>query len=108
MCKSEIFAEYLKIVANVTEISEEEILSNAKTSEVADARSILVNMLIEKGFYPSQISHYMNRSTAGIRYLIANFSNRKMNCKMIDHYMINVRKMFESNSKNIHKQPANN
>lgn len=50
MCKSEIFAEILKIVSQETEIAIDRILSSDKDSETVDARYLLVHILSEKVF----------------------------------------------------------
>lgn len=42
MCKSEIFAEILKIVSQETEIAIDRILSSDKDSETVDARYLIV------------------------------------------------------------------
>ena len=96
MCKSEIFAEILKAVSRETEVSAAQILSGCKQTEIVDARSILIRILIDMGFYPDQIASYMNRSSASVRYLISHYSQREKTNKMIGIYMQNIRKHIEN------------
>lgn len=56
MCKSEIFAETINLVAQETEIPASRILSSDKDTETVDARYLLVQLLVERGMYPSQIA----------------------------------------------------
>jgi len=92
MCKSEIFAEILKLVGKETEVSTELILSPSKVTEVVDARSIVVFFLTEYGLYPEQIAALLHKTSASIRYLISNFDRRKDSNKMIAIYLQNIRK----------------
>lgn len=56
MCKSEIFAETINLVAQGTEIPASRILSSDKDTETVDARYLLVQLLVERGMYPSLIN----------------------------------------------------
>lgn len=60
MCKSEIFAETINLVAQETEIPASRILSSDKDTETVDARYLLVQLLVERGMYPSQIAPKIN------------------------------------------------
>lgn len=92
MSKSDIFRNILSAVIEETEIPEEKILSDSRTTEVVDARTILVNLLIESGFYPSQIAEYLNKSTATIRNLVKYYSIRQRTNKLLSIYLQNIRK----------------
>lgn len=83
MCKSEIFAEILRIVSTETEISTSDILSNNKEAEVVDARYLLVHLLYEHGFYPSQIASHVRKTKRSINYILSNFSDRLQGGKML-------------------------
>lgn len=68
MCKSEIFAETINLVAQETEIPASRILSSDKDTETVDARYLLVQLLVERGMYPSQIApkiHKTKRANGG-------------------------------------------
>lgn len=92
MSKSDIFRNILSAVIEETEIPEEKILSDSRTTEVVDARTILVNLLIESGFYPSQIAEYLNKSTATIHNLVKYYSIRQKTNKLLSIYSQNIRK----------------
>ena len=92
MSKSDIFLHILSAVIEETEIPEEKILSDSRTTEVVDARTILVNLLIERGFYPSQIAEYLNKSTATIHNLVKYYSIRQRTNKLLSIYSQNIRK----------------
>lgn len=72
-----------------------QILGNSKQMEVVDARSILVKLLQESGFYPIQIARFMRKTPASIRILSANYENRKSANKIIVIYMQNIRKSMK-------------
>ena len=95
MCKSEIFAEILEAVSRETEVSAARILSNSKQMEVVDARSILVKILVEAGFYPEQIAEFLHKTAASVRYLLTNYDSRQKQSKIIEIYAQNVRKAIE-------------
>ena len=95
MCKTEIFADILNVVSGVTEIPPEDIISDDRREEVVDARSILVCLLFERGFYIGEIAERLGRTKPSIRYLLSNFEGR---CRM--------RRMAEMNLENVRKQIA--
>lgn len=64
MCKSEIFAETINLVAQETEIPASRILSSDKDTETVDARYLLVQLLVERGMYPSQIAPKIHKTNA--------------------------------------------
>lgn len=97
MCKSEIFAEILEAVSRETEVSASQILGCSKQMEVVDARSILVKLLQERGFYPIQIARFLRKTPTSIRFLITNYESRKEANKIIEIYAQNIRKLIENN-----------
>lgn len=76
MCKSEIFAETINLVAQETEIPASRILSSDKDTETVDARYLLVQLLVERGMYPSQIAPKIHKTKRAINYMISNFQER--------------------------------
>lgn len=93
MCKSEIFAEILRIVSKETEIQTSEILSNSKEAEVVDARYLLVHLLYERGFYPSQIALQTRKTKRSINYILSGFSDRIQRGKMLRIQYENIKKL---------------
>ncbi|WP_233564172.1 hypothetical protein [Bacteroides sp. AM16-24] len=78
----------LKLVAEETEVPEENILGNDKDMETTDARYVLVILLSEVGMYPKQVAILLNRTSRGIRHLMS----RNMTSPMIGIYLERVRK----------------
>lgn len=95
MRKSEIFAEILEAVSRETEVPASRILGCSKQMEVVDARSVLVKLLNEKGFYPEQIASFLRKTSASVRYLLSDYDNRKNMNKIIATYTRNIRKDIE-------------
>lgn len=102
MSKTARFNEILESVASFTEIHQF-ILSDNRAAEVVDARCILVKLLSEEGFYPSQISKYMDRTEASIRYLLASYSSRISASLWMEKDVEVIRKHLENKSKVIGK-----
>lgn len=92
MPRTDIYRAIIDAIEKETEITEDRILSKAKTTEVVDARAILVNMMLENGFYPSQIARYIHKTPSSVNNLIRDYSNRVKNNKIIQIYLTNIRK----------------
>lgn len=60
--KSEIFAKILTTVANVTELSKDQILSKTKTDDLVAARSLFVHYCAAYGISSISITSFMGRS----------------------------------------------
>lgn len=91
-----IFANILEMVSEETEIDGDDITGDAKRSDIVDARAILVCILYEYGFYTQQISEFINRTGASVRYLSTTLDDRKRANRMIDINLKSIRKkVFE-------------
>lgn len=88
MCKSDIFQHLLRLTAEETETSAERITGFYGDMESTDARYILVTILYERGFYPSQIAALLNRKPRGIRSLLA----RGLTSPMVGIMLANIRR----------------
>lgn len=97
MCKSDVFNRVLDIVSRETEIDASEIIGKGRTIEVVDARCILFQMLREEGMYPSQIAQKAHKTSAAVRYLLADFEKRVAANPMIEKTLKKVRKKLENN-----------
>lgn len=76
MLKSEIFADVLGVVSAQTEIPADRILSPERTTEVVDAKYILIYIMKDMGFYPEQIARLMHQTPANIRKVLSLFHDR--------------------------------
>ncbi len=94
MCKSDIFQLLLRLTAEETETSAERITGNHTDMESTDARYILVTLLYERGFYPSQIATLLNRKPRGIRYLLV----RGLTSPMVDIMLAKIRQKAGNDS----------
>lgn len=97
MPRTDIYRKIIAAIEKETEIPEEKILSNSRTTEVVDARSILVNLLLENGFYPSQIARYIHKTPSAVNNLIRDYTNRIKANKIIQIYLTNIRKNITRN-----------
>ena len=97
MCKSEIFAKIIALVSKGTEIPTELIVSDNRVTEIVNARYILVYILYEKGFYPSQISSLIHKTKRSVNYMISNFHIRLKSEKMMRIYWDNIKNLLGNN-----------
>lgn len=96
MNKTEIFAKIISVVSIETEVSESRILSDCKSTEVVDARSILVKILQETGLYPVQIAGMLHKTPACIRNILSNYDIRESTNKLMKIYRQHISKKLES------------
>lgn len=96
MCKTQLFNTVLQLVSEETEVPECLIISHSRSVEIVDARSILVNILAEKGIYPVQIAEYINHTPASVRNLITGYNIRKNNNHLIEIMSQKIKKLLES------------
>ena len=93
MCKSEIFQHLLRLTAEETETAPDRITGRCADMESTDARFILVTLLYERGFYPSQIALWLNRTPRSIRSLLC----RGLTSPMVGIMMEKIRKQSGNN-----------
>lgn len=98
MCKTQLFNTVLQLVSEETEIPECLILSRSRSPAVVDARSILVNILTERGIYPVQIAEYIHQTPSSVRNMITRYDIRKNNNHLIAIMSQKVRNLLESKS----------
>ena len=74
--KSELFAQILSSVAQITELSPEQILSKTKTDDLVAARSLFVHYCASLGVPSISIARYMQRSgTHSVSRYLANYNS---------------------------------
>lgn len=76
MGKIEDFSKVIKVVTELTEVSEDAILGRSREAEVVDARWMTICLLKEKGYSSKQIAHLMNHPTRTINHALNGFSDR--------------------------------
>lgn len=90
MYKVQIFQEVLPAVVEETEVEQGKILSGCKQEEVVDARSLLIQLMNDKGLYPVQISKITGINIRSVTQFLLGFKGR-----------INSRKMLRINYENL-------
>ena len=92
MYKMQMFQEVIEAVAMETEIGREKILSGCKEEEVIDARSLLIQLMYDKGLYPIQISRITGICQRSVNRFLMCFSCRCQTRKMLGINYDNLRK----------------
>ena len=77
--KSELLAQILAIVAQITELSPEQILSKTKTDDLVAARSLFVHYCASLGVPSISIARFMQRSgTHSVSRYLADYNSFSM------------------------------
>lgn len=94
MCKTEIFANILNIVSEVTEVEMEDIISDCREQEVIEAKSLLIYVL-NKHYNLSAyaISCMLGNHKSNVYYHLNNFEDRKRQNALLDIYLQKVLKL---------------
>lgn len=98
MCKSEIFAKILRIVSKeteVSEVSEDLILSKCKRSDIVDSRGIMVVILSEYKFSESQISSFTGFTQQSINKLKNIYPDRIRRNYLLKVIVRNIRESLD-------------
>lgn len=66
----------LGIVADVTEVEIEVIISKVKTEEAVDARHITVKLLHEASIYPKKIARIMGMTVRNVNHILTRIEDR--------------------------------
>ena len=97
MRKSEIFARILAAVAEETELSTLEILSHRKTTEIVDARYLLVYLLFCYRFYRSEIARHLNITPQAVGRIFTGFDDRCKQNRFLELSLNRIRTELERN-----------
>lgn len=76
MGKSEDFSKVIKVVTELTDVTEEAILGKSREVEVVDARWMVICLMKEKGYQAKQIATLVNHPIRTINHAINAFSDR--------------------------------
>ena len=89
--KSEIFAKILAVVAEITELEPNQILSKTKTDDLVAARSLFVHQCVKVGIPSVSIAKYMARTKTNSvnrylssyeSYIKTSYYFREMDCRI--------------------------
>lgn len=76
MYKKNYFDRVLAVVAELSELSSEDILYGCKTDEVVDARWIIVKILYEQGYHTSKIAMLLSMTQRNVTHILTVFQDR--------------------------------
>ena len=98
MKKSELFAEALRIVSEITEIEVDDILSGCRREEVVEARVLLMHVLSKADFTPTCIAQFLECSKGNIRYHLGGLEGKMNRSKMLKLYCAEtLQKLLKNN-----------
>lgn len=76
MYKKDYFERLVSVVAQLSELSADNILYGRKTDEVVDARRIIVKILHEQGYHTSKIAMLLKMTQRNVTHILTVFQDR--------------------------------
>lgn len=76
MGKVEDFGKVIKVVTELMDVSEQDVLGRARTQEVVDARWMVIYLMREKGYSTRQISKLILHPERTVNHALNAFSDR--------------------------------
>lgn len=76
MANVEDFGKVIKVVTELMDVTEEEVLGKSRVQEVVDARWMAFHFLREKGFTTHEIADVMNQPIRTVNHGVHCFSDR--------------------------------
>ena len=76
MHKKDYFERLVDIVAELSELTADNILYGRKTNEVVDARWIIVQILKEQGYHTTKIAQLMSMTQRNVTHILTAFQYR--------------------------------
>ena len=76
MGKSEDFRKVIKVVTELMDVTDQEILGKSRESEVVDARWMVICLMHEKGYSTKEIAPLMCHPIRTINHALKGFSDR--------------------------------
>ena len=73
---NEYFRRTVEVVCDLTGLTESEIVGKRRMREYVDARCLVVRLLHDAGYYPSQVARVMGISTRWVQKIIETFDDR--------------------------------
>lgn len=87
------FNRLLAVVAEVSELTTEDILHGRKTDDVVDSRWIIVKVLAEQGYSTAKIAMLLDMSQRNVAYILASWHDRISQNAVFRSTYIQVRAM---------------
>ena len=76
MGANEYYKKTVEVVANLTGLTVNEIEGKRRIRELVDARCLVVRLMREAGYYPTQIAPIMNVTVRWVQKILENFDDR--------------------------------
>lgn len=76
MNRLEYFGKVIKVVTELMEVSEKEIIGKSRAIEAVDARWLAIKLMRERGYTTRQIAPLFNRSMRSITHALLYFKER--------------------------------
>ena len=76
MNKEEYFSKVIKVVAELMDVTEQDILGRSRVQEVVDARWMVIYLMKEKGYTTHQIMPLVHHPERTINHAVCNFEDR--------------------------------
>lgn len=98
MERLEYFSKVMKVVSELMEVSEQDILGKSREYEVVDARWMAIYLMKEKGYTSKQIAPLMNHPIRTINHALSRFYVRaKSPEKCLGNTLATARQMLGNN-----------
>lgn len=96
MEKSEYFGRVVKIVTELTEVSEQDFLGKSRRAEVVDARWLLICLLKESGWSTHRIADTIGHPERTVNHALSNIDDRiKYSCSDLGNNLAIARKQLQ-------------
>lgn len=76
MGATEYYKKTVEVVADLTGLTEGEIIGKRRMRELVDARCLVVRLMRDAGYYPTQIAPIMHVTVRWVQKIIENFDDR--------------------------------
>lgn len=93
MNRLEYFGKVTKVVAELMEVTEQDILGKSRSYDVVDARWMVIYLMSERGYKSKQIATLMLRPVRTINHAISLFPERAK-CSCIGNSLAKARQML--------------
>lgn len=76
MNKLEDFSKVIKVVTELIEVTDKDIIGSSRAIEAVDARWLAIKLMREKGYTSRQIAPLFNRSIRSVTHALLYFKER--------------------------------
>ena len=94
MNKLEYFGKVIKVVTELMDVTDQDILGKSRAYDVVDARWMVIFLLSEKGYKSKQIASLMLRPVRSINHAISLFPERAL-CSYIGNTLAIARQQLQ-------------